>query len=237
MTGTLPASARYEGVVRALVLEHDADLSETVPEAERYAAVQASVAALLEVPVGQWDARIDADRARPGFGLLVLDGVLIRRVGSSGRYGAELLAAGDLLRPWEFDGDDTLGFESTWRVLAATRMAVLDTGWAARMARYTRIGPELAGRALRRSRRLAAMMAIAQQPRLEERLLMIFWELADRHGRVRSDGVHVDLPLTHELLSHLAAARRPSVSGALSRLADQGRLRRERHAWVLSREP
>jgi CRP/FNR family transcriptional regulator, cyclic AMP receptor protein len=223
--------------VRAFVLDHDRDLGHTVPEAERDAAVQASVAALLEVPVGLWDARNDADRARPGFGLLILDGVLIRRVGSNGRYGAELLGPGDLLRPWEFDGQDTLGFESIWRVLAATRMAVLDTGWAVRMARYTRIGPELAGRALLRSRRLAAMMAIAQQPRLEERLLMIFWELADRHGRVFADGVHVDLPLTHELLSHLAAARRPSVSGALARLADQGRLRRGSDAWVLAGPP
>ena len=66
------------------------------------------------------------------------------------------------------------------------------------------------------------MMAISQQPRLDERLWMLFWELADRHGRVRSDGVYLDLPLTHEVLSHLVAARRPSVSGALTKLAEPG---------------
>jgi CRP/FNR family cyclic AMP-dependent transcriptional regulator len=81
------------------------------------------------------------------------------------------------------------------------------------------------------------MMAIAQQPRLDERLWMIFWELADRHGRVRADGVHVELPLTHEVLSHLAAARRPSVSGALTRLAEQGRVRRNQNTWVLAGGP
>jgi CRP/FNR family cyclic AMP-dependent transcriptional regulator len=167
----------------------------------------------------------------------VLEGVLIRRVGSGGRYGAELLSDGDLLRPWDFDGDDTLGFETIWRVLTPTRFAVLDSGWAARMARFTRVGPALAGRALVRSRRLAAMMAIAQQPRLEERLLMLFWEIADRHGRVFADGVHVDLPLTHEVIGHLTAARRPSVSGALTRLAGQGRLRRDGDTWVLAGEP
>jgi CRP/FNR family cyclic AMP-dependent transcriptional regulator len=229
--------ARYQGTVRAFVLEQDLDLGDTVPEPERELARQASVAALLEVPPGIWDARRDSEHARPGFGLLLLDGVLIRRVGSGGRYGAELLSAGDLLRPWEFDGDDTLGFETNWRVLAPTRLAVLDTGWSARMARFPRIGPELAGRALVRSRRLAAMMAIVQQPRLEERLLMLFWELADRHGRVCSDGVHVELPLTHEVLSHLAAARRPSVSGALTRLAEQGRVRRSGGTWLLAGEP
>ncbi len=163
--------------------------------------------------------------------------MLVRRVGYGGRYGAELLADGDLLRPWEFDGDETLGFETTWRVLAGCRMAVLDIVWADRMGRYTRVGPALAGRALMRSRRLAAMMAISQQPRLDERLWMLFWELADRHGRMTSSGVYLDLPLTHEVLSHLVAARRPSVSGALTKLADQGRVLREGRRWVLHGDP
>jgi hypothetical protein len=66
---------------------------------------------------------------------------------------------------------------------------------------------------------------------------MLFWELADRWGRVHPDGVHLDLPLTHELLSHLAAARRPSVSGALTRLADSGRVKRVGRAWVLTGDP
>jgi CRP/FNR family cyclic AMP-dependent transcriptional regulator len=231
---------RYQdGVIklRSLVLDEDPDLAEGIPEDEQEGARQASVAAVMEVPIGLWDARHDADRAWPGYGLLVLDGLLIRRVGFGGRFGAELLAAGDLLRPWEYDGDASLGFETTWRVLARTRLAVLDTGWAGRMARFVRVGPALAGRALLRSRRLTAMMAIAQQPRLEERLMMLFWELADRHGRVRPDGVHLDLPLTHEVLSHLAAARRPSVSGALTRLAAQQRLRRAESGWVLVGEP
>jgi CRP-like cAMP-binding protein len=76
-------------------------------------------------------------------------------------------------------------------------------------------------------------MAIVQQPKLDIRLWLLFWELADRYGVVRRDGVHLDLPLTHEVLSHLAAARRPSVSGALSRLAADGKVRREGRGWVL----
>jgi len=222
---------------RAYVLEIDADLAELVPEQRRGAAEQASQAAVLDIHSGLWDAREDADRARDGYGLLVLDGVLIRRVGYAGRYGAELLSDGDLLRPWEFDGADSLGFETGWRVLTRTRLAVLDLLWTERMGRYPRVGPALAGRALGRSRRLTAMMAIAQQPRLDDRLWMLFWELADRHGRVHADGVHVDLPLTHEVLSHLVAARRPSVSSALTRLASQGRLRRNGRGWVLVGEP
>jgi CRP/FNR family transcriptional regulator, cyclic AMP receptor protein len=222
---------------RALVLDEDSDLAELVPSPHLPTARQASVAATMELDAGKWDARVDADRARDGYGLLALDGVMVRRVGYGGRFGAELLAGGDLLRPWEYDGDETLGFETTWRVLAPTCLAVLDIGWAERMARFTRVGTALAGRALDRSRRLAAMMAIAQQPRLDERLWMLFWELADRHGKVHPGGVYLDLPLTHEVLSYLVAARRPSVSGALTKLADQGRLVRDGRRWVLRGDP
>jgi CRP/FNR family transcriptional regulator, cyclic AMP receptor protein len=222
---------------RAYVLDEDAELAELVAQPRFASARQASVAAVIDVPAGHWDARQDADRARDGYGLLVLEGVLIRRVGFEGRFGAELLADGDLLRPWEFDGDDLLGFETGWRVLVPTRLAVLDLPWTERMVRHPRVGPTLAGRALIRSRRLAAMMAIAQQPRLDDRLWMMFWELADRYGRVHADGVHLDLPLTHEVLSYLVAARRPSVSGALTKLAGQGRVRRNGRGWILSGEP
>jgi CRP/FNR family cyclic AMP-dependent transcriptional regulator len=224
-------------VDRAVVLDEDPELAELVPPLQLQTARQASVATMVEVPSGRWDARIDAVPAREGYGLLVLDGLLVRRVGYGGRFGAELLAGGDLMRPWDFDSDETIGFETTWRVLARTRLAVLDAPWTERMARYTQVGPALAGRALARSRRLTALMAIAQQPRLDERLWMLFWELADRHGRVHPDGIHIDLPLTHEVLSHLVAARRPSVSGALTKLATQGRLRRENGSWVLPGDP
>jgi hypothetical protein len=222
---------------RSIVLDEDGDLADLVPHAQLQTARQASLASVVDLPSGWWDARIDSDRAREGFGLLVLEGVLVRRVGFAGRFGAELLAEGDLLRPWEYDGVESIGFETTWRVLAGSRLAVLDQVWTERMSRYTRVGPALAGRALARARRLAAMMAIAQQPRLDERLWMLFWELADRHGRVHAEGVYLDLPLTHEVLSHLVAARRPSVSGALTKLADQGRVRRDGRRWMLTGEP
>jgi len=220
-----------------MVLDQDTELADLIPSGQFQTARQASLASVVDIPLGWWDARVDADRARDGYGLLIMGGVLVRRVGYGGRYGAELLADGDLLRPWEFDGDATLGFETKWRVLAGCRMAVLDSIWADRMARYPRVGPALAGRALMRSRRLAAMMAISQQPRLDERLWMLFWELADRHGRMTSSGVYLDLPLTHEVLSHLVAARRPSVSGALTKLAEQGRVMREGRRWVLHGDP
>jgi hypothetical protein len=225
--------------LRTAVLDEDPELRALVADSRYEAARAASTAAVLAIPVGNWDGMTDTQLPRGGFGLLVFDGLLVRRVGFDGRWGAELLGHGDLLRPWEADGDasGSLPLEAAWRVMSPARLAVLDLNWAARMSAYPQVGAALTGRALKRSRRLAASLAIVQVPRLDERLWMIFWELADRWGKVHSDGVHLELPLTHELLSHLAAARRPSVSGALTRLAESGRVRRVGRAWVLTGDP
>jgi CRP-like cAMP-binding protein len=226
--------------LRTTVLDEDSELGELVGDARLEVARSASVTSGLALPAGVWDAVAHAHLARGGYGLLVLEGLLVRRVGFDGRWGAELLGPGDLLRPWESDGESPSGslpFETAWRVMSPARLAVLDLQWAARMAPHPQVGAELAGRALVRSRRLASSMAIVQTPRLDERLWMIFWELADRWGRVHPDGVHLDVPLTHELLSHLAAARRPSVSGALTRLAGTGRVRRTGRSWLLIGDP
>jgi CRP/FNR family cyclic AMP-dependent transcriptional regulator len=218
------------------VLDVDAGLAELVPQDRRADARRATAAASLGVTAGPWREARNPDRARGGYGLLLVDGAMIRRVAVDGRFGAELLGPGDLLRPWQREGS-VLGVDWSWRALTQVRLAVLDARWAARAAPWPQLGAELAGRALARSVRSAITMAITQQPKLEERLWMLFWELADRYGRVHADGVHLDLPLTHEVLSHLAGARRPSVSGALTRLANTGRLRRAGRTWVLAGEP
>lgn len=170
--------------------------------------------------------------------LLVLSGLLIRRVGIGERIGAELLGPSDLLRPLEHDGEEaTLPFEAAWRVLEPLRLAALDLRWAFRMSPFPEVAVELTARAMRRSRRLANTLAISHHPRLEERLLLLVWELADRYGTVRREGVHVPVQMTHDVMSQLAGARRPSVSAALSRLADAGMLERTEHGWLLHGEP
>src|SRR5919108_4391176 len=154
------------------------------------------------------------------------------------RFGAELLGPGDLLRPQDHDGEAaTLPFEATWRVLAQVRLALLDRRWAERMAPFPDVAIALTARALLRARRLANLFTVSLHPKLDQRLYLLLWELADRYGRVHPDGVHLDLPLTHELISHLAGARRPSVSSALARLGERGLLERAGHGWLLHGEP
>ena len=224
-------------VDRCQILREDADLRSAVAPSEQERAIAHCVAPALSIPRGRWNAdqmRVMAD----GIGLLVLGGLLIRRVGVDGRFGAELLGTGDLLRPWQ--GEDiysTLPHTTGWRVIDPARLAVLDGGVAMRLARYPSLTGALAARALNRARRLALMMAIIHHPRIAIRLHMLLWHLADRWGRVRPDGVAVELRLSHSVLADLIAAQRPSVTGSLRTLTDQGLIRPLTGGWLLRGAP
>ena len=226
------------GSERLPVLGVDPELAERLEASRRVHAERLSVARVLRRAAGIWDAKENAEPGRDGLGLLVVGGVLVRRVGLEGRYGAELLSVGDLLQPAAHDGEEAvLPFEATWRVLSPLRLAVLDLAWMRRMAPFPEVTAEITRRVMVRSRRLATMLAIAQHHRLEDRLRLFFWELADRYGRVGPDGVRLDLTLTHELIGHLVGAHRPSISAALARLERNGHIARRGRHWVLLGEP
>jgi CRP/FNR family cyclic AMP-dependent transcriptional regulator len=55
-------------------------------------------------------------------------------------------------------------------------------------------------------------LAIVQQARVRIRVHMLFWHLASRWGYVGPEGTILPLPLTHDVLAQLVAARRPTVS-------------------------
>jgi CRP/FNR family cyclic AMP-dependent transcriptional regulator len=218
------------------VLREDPDLAAAVPEAQRGAAERASLAALVYADRGPWDAGPAGDMARSGHGLLVLDGLLVREVSFRNHAGAEVLGPGDVLRPRDED-ESALGIEASWRVLLDVRLAVLDHSWSYRMAAFPEVAITLTARAMQRSRRLASAIAITQCRQLDDRLHLVLWDLADRFGRVGLDGVHLELPMTHDILSHIAGAQRPSVSSALSRLSRAGRVKRTDRGWLLQGEP
>ena len=183
------------------------------------------------------DARRRGRGAPGGLGLLILDGLLVRRVGSDGRFGAELLGPGDVLRPWDHEGEDaTLHFDPTFVVVESVAMAHLDLAFGVRLAPYPEVTGALIGRALQRARSLAVTMAIAHQRRVDRRLLMLFWHLADRWGHVTPLGVRVRLQVTHQILADLVASRRPAVTTALAELEHEGLVTRVEAGWLLAAE-
>lgn len=219
------------------ILREDPDLAIALAPADREQAIEECVARTVRMPRGRWSVQWGVELTN-GIGLLVLDGLLLRRVGIDGRFGAELLGEGDLLRPWQGeDSDSTLSQTTGWRVLEATRVAVLDMEAARCLSGYPEVTGKLVGRALERARNLAINMAIVHQARVNVRLHMLFWHLADRWGRVRSEGVILPLNLTHAVLADLVAARRPTVTTALTELSRQGLIQSAGNGWLLSGDP
>jgi CRP/FNR family transcriptional regulator, cyclic AMP receptor protein len=219
------------------VLREVPDLADGLSRARRALAIEECVAPATRLAPGLWNAQV-TNRDSAGLGLLVLKGTLIRRVGVDGRFGAELLGEGDLLRPWQGEEElDTLPVTTGWRVIEPSRVAVLDARFALRLTAYPQVYAALIGRALRRSRNLAVNMAIVHQSRVDVRIHMVLWHLAGRWGRVGSQGVVLPLRLTHSVLADLVAARRPTVTSALSELYRRGQVQSTERGWLLRGEP
>jgi CRP/FNR family transcriptional regulator, cyclic AMP receptor protein len=219
------------------VLREDLDLAEAIPADRRERAAGELTARQLRVPTGPWPAA-DLDPLPDGIGLLVLEGMVLRRVGIEGRYGAELLGECDILRPWHSEeGSPTLTVTSGWSVIEPVRLAVLDGEFARQLVGHPELVGRLVARAVQRCKHVAINMAIVHQARVDERLHILFWHLAGRWGRVRSDGTVLPLRLTHAVLADLVAARRPTVTSALSELSRRGLVRFVDDGWLLTGEP
>ena len=211
------------------VLEQDPDLAAALDADERPLAEQHLVAAEVRVPRGPWRHEHHLGGAAADLGFLVLDGVLLRET-EIGRHSAgELLGPGDLLRPWDYaEGALTpVTTVSSWRVLEPVRLAVLDQRFATLAVRFPTVIAALVARTLRRSRFQALLLTAAAMPRLDARLLVVLWHVADRWGRVTPDGTQVVVRLTHEILARLVVAQRPSVSTALKGLERAGLVARD----------
>jgi CRP/FNR family transcriptional regulator, cyclic AMP receptor protein len=229
--------ARSDPRHRVVLLDADPDLATGLSDDELPEARGRSAAAVIDVEPPAWDTTEISAEAEDGWlGLFVLDGLLIRRVNVGKRAACELFGPTDLIRPWDTDGDyDPLPISVDWLVLRRTRLAVLDTAFVLRVARWPTIGSRIVSRVAQRARYLALSQAVTHLPRAHARLLILFWLLAERWGRVSPDGVYVTLPLTHEVLGMLIGAHRPTVTIALQRLTRSGLLIRERSdRWLLT---
>jgi len=215
------------------VLREDPELAEAIPPERRSQAIRDCTAREIVVASAEDEARMPEG----GIGLLMLEGLLVRRVGIDERFGAELLGEGDLLRPWQDERDvELLPLQTGWSVVEPAHLAVLDRDFVQHLCAYPELVCTFVARAMERARHLSVNMAIVKQPRVEDRLHMLFWHLAGRWGRVRSDATVLPVRLTHAVLAQLVAARRPTVSTALSELARRGLVANKDDEWLLTGE-
>jgi CRP-like cAMP-binding protein len=117
-------------------------------------------------------------------------------------------------------------------------MVVLDHRLIVRITPWPQLGLELFSRGTRRAHSLAVSLAIAHHQRVDDRLMLTLWHLAERWGRVRPDGVVVPLPLSHQRLADLVGAHRPAVTTAMGELTRAGSIsRRDDRTWLLHGSP
>lgn len=221
-----------------LVLDEDPDLGRWLSLDEHAAAARVLRAPVVRRGLGAFDPATLVPSEPHTLGLLVLEGFVVRESVVAGRAFAELLDDGDILRPWDVGDEDAalVASQASWTVLVPLRLAVLDRRFAETACRWPGLVEGLMTRMLRRSHWLAALLAINGRPRVDHRLIALLWHMADRWGRITPAGVVLPLPLTHELLARLVGAGRPTVSTALTSLAQQGVAeRRADGGWLLHR--
>jgi hypothetical protein len=195
-----------------------------------------AVAPTLRLDVGRWRAPTELRARDSALGLLVIEGLILRTVRVAQHDRSEIIGPGDIVRPWQHDEDlSSVPVNARWDVVARARMAVLDARMLAFVSRWPQMTLSLFERTVRRAHWLTLQLAIADVRRVDERLLLFFWHLADRWGRVNVDGVHVPLPVTHDVLAQLVCAQRPTVTSALKRLSEQELIHRRRDkTWLLA---
>lgn len=222
---------------RVLLLEQHPDLAAHIDAEHRGAARTAVSAPAATLAPGPWFPSEATTLGTRAFGILVLDGLIARTIDIGNHPGLELFAAGDVIGTSTL-GDYVLPAGDSWAVTVPSRIAVLDDEFLVGVRRWPRIVTGLVDQMQRQRDRLALQLVVAEQPRVEDRLLALFWLLSERFGRVGKEGVVIALKLTHEALGRLIGAQRPTVTlalkalrarGAVVRLADGG--------WLLSEQP
>jgi CRP-like cAMP-binding protein len=218
------------------LLSVDAGLRAIVPADDRRMAERLLVVPYRELEGGSWSPEeLLDDSARPLAALLVR-GLVTHELTIAGRRSANVLGPGDLFRPWR-SADTAVPCTSSWSATGGAAIAVLDGRFLTAARRWPGLSAVVYERLADQLETAEVRAAITGLPRVEERVLALFWLLADRWGVVRPEGVVVELALTHALIGHLVGAQRPTVSLALQALAEDRLLRRaETDAWILGHE-
>jgi len=158
------------------LLDADPDLAVDLPAEDEARARERVVVPALTLDVGD-EALLARRMDRPGLiGLLVVEGLLLREIEVAGTVAAELIGTGDLIHPGDVRADDLspLNGRLRWQVLERTQVGVLDGAFSLRAAEWPQILARIALRAVWRTHGLALNLAISNQGRIENRLLLLF---------------------------------------------------------------
>src|SRR3954451_23271054 len=117
---------RTAGTGRPL-LELDPELGQLLTPDRVEAAERELRVRVTTFPVGEWDGGRLADADPTHLGLLVVEGVLAREIVLDDTVSTELLAPGDIVRPWHLEGPpELLPVLVRWNALSGIRLKLID---------------------------------------------------------------------------------------------------------------
>jgi hypothetical protein len=216
------------------LLDEVAEMELAIPAEERKRARDTVLAPLHMQEVGPLTGVAIGGASHP-FGLLMIGGIVFARTSMRDRPATEILTAGDVFDPWTEDEPSFMPTRTEYEVYRAVRLAVLDDRFRLAARRWPGLHDVVRAQMAHQARRASRSLAILQLPRVEDRILAFFLDLAERMGRVTSAGIAIDLPLTHALVGEAVGSRRPTVSLALTELAADGLITREAGGiWMLA---
>jgi hypothetical protein len=217
------------------VLEFDPDLGSGIPREERDAAHQVCRGGIVQVPRGRWDLPASAAERDDRIGLVIVDGLLCREIALRDHHLLELLGPRDVLQLPVASGRPRLGGPIRITAATDTTLVVLGDSFVRASVRWPSLLASFLRRIESQRERLAVQGLITHVPRADHRVLLALWHLADRWGEETAEGAILPLPLTHDLLGQLVAARRSTVTLAVSALEADGCTARVGHgSWFLT---
>jgi CRP/FNR family transcriptional regulator, cyclic AMP receptor protein len=231
-----PAADRYHPAGTVQILDHLPDLAEDLTESERRDArrwLLAPSAVLASGPCEMMACSADARVAGRLLGLLVVEGLIATETVIGRRCSLALHGPGDLVTPQLHRVDPVEGAAAV-RCPDRAVVALLDDRVLLAAHRWPRLVGRLFEVAMRQLGEAYTSVAISQLRSVEDRLLALFWHLADGWGRRRADVIAIRCPLTHAMIGQLIGAERPTVSVGLAALAERGLLERRDGEWRLA---
>jgi CRP/FNR family cyclic AMP-dependent transcriptional regulator len=170
------------------------------------------------------------------FDFVVTEGVVLKETTLCGRAAYEILGPGDVLAP-PLTTMQQADSRATSRYLAhgPACIAVLDERFRQAARKWPVLSDALHACVGRQTHRASMHLAMMHLPHVEDRILALFADLAERFGHVTTDGIDLDLRLTHNTIGQLVGSRRPTVSLALTALAEERLVERVSEArWRVS---
>lgn len=218
-----------------LVLELDPDLGAGVWPEDWEAARRACRGELVAVRRGRWRVPEAAGDRNDILGLLIVDGMLCREVTLRDRHMLELLGTGDLLQLPVLAMRPRLAGPLALTAVTDVTLVMLDESFIRAAAQWPSLLAAVHRRLETQREHLAIQGLIAHLPHAEDRVLGMLWHLTERFGYVTPQGTVLPLPLSHDILGQLSAAKRPTASLALRSLASDNVVRRLKDgSWLLT---